>query len=112
MPRADEQYETGLLRAYDAGKLNSVATKAELATLRQAAGATAIKDRRVNIRLSAGDLQDIQVNALKEGLPYQTLIASVLHKYVTGRLQERRTVASRVPAKKAAVAGSTRKRGA
>jgi len=47
-------------------------------------------DRRVNIRLSAGDLQDIQVRALEEGMPYQTLIASILHKYVTGRLEERK----------------------
>lgn len=57
----------------------------------EAARATATKDRRVNIRLSAGDLQDIQVKALAEGMPYQTLIASILHKYVTGRLQETRT---------------------
>lgn len=56
--------------------------------MRAAARATAIKDKRVNIRLSAGDLQDIQVKALEEGMPYQTLIASVLHKYVSGRLHE------------------------
>jgi len=43
----------------------------------------------VNIRLSSGDLSDIQVKALEEGVPYQTLIASVLHKYFTGRLAER-----------------------
>lgn len=42
----------------------------------------------MNIRLSSGDLSDIQVKALEEGIPYQTLIASVLHKYVTGRLRE------------------------
>ena len=47
------------------------------------------KAKRVNIRLSSGDLRDIRVKALEEGLPYQTLIASVLHKYVTGRLAER-----------------------
>ena len=47
------------------------------------------RDKRVNIRLSSGDLQDIQVKALEQGMPYQTLIASVLHKYVTGRLAER-----------------------
>lgn len=39
--------------------------------------------------MSAGDLRDIQVKAMQEGMPYQTLIASVLHKYVTGRLEER-----------------------
>jgi len=87
MPKVD-QYEAELLGAFDAGKLKSVATKGELSKLRAAARATAIKDKRVNIRLSAGDLQDIQVKALEEGMPYQTLIASVLHKYVSGRLHE------------------------
>jgi predicted DNA binding CopG/RHH family protein len=90
----DAQYEEDLLSAYEAGKLKSVATRSELSKLRAAARATAIKDRRVNIRLSAGDLQDIQVRALEEGMPYQTLIASVLHKYVTGRLEERKAPAS------------------
>ena len=85
-----DPYESKILDAFDTGKLKSVATKAELARLKEAARATAIKDRRVNIRLSAGDLQDIQVRALEEGMPYQTLIASILHKYVTGRLEERK----------------------
>ena len=57
--------------------------------MKAAARATAIKDRRVNIRLSSIDLSDIQVKALEEGVPYQTLIASVLHKYVTGRLSDK-----------------------
>ncbi len=87
MPKVD-QYEAELLEAFEGGKLKSVATKSELAKMRASARATAIKDKRVNIRLSAGDLQDIQVKALEEGMPYQTLIASVLHKYVAGRLQE------------------------
>jgi predicted DNA binding CopG/RHH family protein len=85
MPRIDD-YESEVLTAYEKGRLKSVATKAELAKFKAAARATAIKDRRVNIRLSSGDLSDIQVKALEEGVPYQTLIASVLHKYVTGRL--------------------------
>ena len=88
MPKNDV-YEKEVLGAYEKGQLKSVATKAELAKFKAAARATAVKDRRVNIRLSSGDLQDIQVKALEEGLPYQTLIASVLHKYVTGRLAER-----------------------
>jgi predicted DNA binding CopG/RHH family protein len=81
-----DAYESEILRAFESGKMRSVATKTELAKYRQAARATALKDRRVNIRLSSGDLADIQVRALEEGMPYQTLIASVLHKYVTGRL--------------------------
>lgn len=88
MPKIDE-YEIEVLSAFEKGQLKSVATKAELAKFKDAARATAIKDRRVNIRLSSGDLNDIQVKALEQGVPYQTLIASVLHKYVTGRLAER-----------------------
>jgi len=47
------------------------------------------KDRRVNIRISGKDLSAIQKRAIEEGLPYQTLIASLLHKYAAGRLVER-----------------------
>ena len=87
MPTIDINEEK-ILTAFERGQLKSVATKSELAKFKAAARATAIKDRRVNIRLSSGDLNDIQVKALEEGIPYQTLIASVLHKYVTGRLSE------------------------
>ena len=69
-----ENDESGILKAYEKGQLKSVATKGELAKFKAAARATAIKDRRVNIRLSSGDLSDIQVKALEEGIPYQTLI--------------------------------------
>ena len=87
MPKNDV-YEKEVLGAYEKGQLKSVATKAELAKFKAAARATAVKDKRVNIRLSSSDLQDVQVKAMQEGVPYQTLIASVLHKYVTGRLTE------------------------
>ena len=83
-----DKYEEEVLEAFESGKLIPVATKAQLERMREAARATAIKDQRINIRLSTGDLRDIQAKALQEGLPYQTLIASVLHKYVTGRLAE------------------------
>jgi predicted DNA binding CopG/RHH family protein len=52
------------------------------------AKATFRKDRRLNIRLSSKDLEAIQKRALAEGLPYQTLISSLLHKYASGRLRE------------------------
>jgi len=52
------------------------------------AKATFKKDRRLNIRISTKDLEAIQKGALEEGLPYQTLIASLLHKYAAGRLRE------------------------
>ena len=88
MPKIDE-YENEVLSAFEKGKLKSVATKAELAKFKAAARTTAVKDRRVNIQLSSGDLSDIQAKALEQGMPYQTLIASVLHQYVTGQLAER-----------------------
>lgn len=101
-----DAYELKILRAFEKGELKSVATKSELEKLKAAARATAIKDRRVNIRLSSIDLSDIQVKALEEGVPYQTLIASVLHKYVTGRLLEKSqritSRSTRTPRKRAA----------
>lgn len=51
------------------------------------AAATFRKDKRVNIRISGKDLEALQKRALEEGLPYQTLISSVLHKYISGRVQ-------------------------
>ena len=85
-----DAYENEVLNAFEQGKLKTVASKSELAKFKAAARSTAVKDKRVNIRLSSGDLSDIQIKALEEGLPFQTLIASVLPKYVTGRLLETR----------------------
>ncbi len=79
--------EEEILAAYERGQLKSITpSKAELEQYRGAARATVIKDRRINIRLSSPDLMDLQARALEEGVPYQTLIASVLHKFVSGRL--------------------------
>jgi len=87
-----DRYEREILGAYEKGALVSVQpTRTQLAAFRDAARATFIKSRRVNIRLSAADLMDIQARAYEEGVPYQTLIASVLHKYVSGRLHEKRS---------------------
>jgi len=85
-----DPYELEVLDAYESGKLKSITSKAELQRMRDAARATAIKDKRVNIRLSSADLLDIQAKALAEGMPYQTLIASILHKYVAGTLAEKK----------------------
>ena len=52
----------------------------------EAARATLRKDKRVNVRMTERDLLHLQKKALDEGLPYQTLISSVLHKYINGRL--------------------------
>ena len=85
-----KSYEEKLLDAYEKGELKSISpTKSDLRKYKEAARATFIKDRRVNVRLSSPDLMDIQARAAEEGVPYQTLISSVLHKFVTGRLTER-----------------------
>ncbi len=85
-----DAYEEDILAAYDQGNLKSTSpTKTDLTKFKAAATATFIKDRRINIRLSSPDLMDIQARALEEGIPYQTFIASVLHKYASGRLIEK-----------------------
>jgi predicted DNA binding CopG/RHH family protein len=85
-----DAYEEDLLAAYEKGQIKSTSpSKAELATFKAAATSTFIKDKRINIRLSSPDLMDIQARALEEGIPYQALIASVLHKYASGRLVEK-----------------------
>ncbi|HVT05448.1 MAG TPA: CopG family antitoxin [Thermoanaerobaculia bacterium] len=58
----------------------------EITKYTAAAKATLRKNRRINIRINEADLEAIQERALEEGIPYQTLMASVLHKYATGRL--------------------------
>jgi predicted DNA binding CopG/RHH family protein len=52
-----------------------------------AARATLRKDKRVNIRISQIDLDYLQKRAYEEGIPYQTLMSSVLHKFAHGRLK-------------------------
>ena len=53
------------------------------------AEATAKKDKRMNIRISERDLRNLKRKALEEGIPYQTMVSMVLHKYLAGRFSER-----------------------
>ena len=82
--------EKELLDSYEKGDWHSVKNlKSEISRYRAMAKATLQKDKRVNIRISSQDLEGIQKKAIEDGLPYQTLMASVLHRYVAGRLSER-----------------------
>ena len=84
-PKLDK-YERELLKSYNKGEWKSTnPTKAELRHYAAVARAT-LKNQRINIRLSQQDLRGIQTRAIEEGLPYQTLISSIIHKYVSGRL--------------------------
>jgi predicted DNA binding CopG/RHH family protein len=79
--------EKDLLESVERGEWKSAkGGKRERTRYARSAKATFRKDRRLNIRLSSKDLEAIQKRALAEGLPYQTLIASLLHKYASGRL--------------------------
>lgn len=81
--------EQALLDAFESGALERV-TDVDVERARHQADAVATlqKDSRINIRISSRDLRLLQKRALREGLPYQTLISSLLHKYVEGRLTE------------------------
>ncbi|MFZ5859842.1 MAG: antitoxin [Spirochaetota bacterium] len=54
----------------------------------KAAKETALKDYRMNIRISKRDVELLKAKALEEGLPYQTFVTSILHKFITGKLKE------------------------
>lgn len=86
-----DREEQEMLESYETGEWDPVEQFAtEAARYQEYARATFQKDRRVNIRISTKDLVAIQKRAIEEGIPYQTLIVSILHKYVAGRLVERR----------------------
>jgi len=89
MVRLDGE-EQELLESFEKDEWRPVAERdAEVERYREYARATFKKDMRVNIRISRKDLEALQTRALEEGIPYQTLMASVLHKYVSGRLVEK-----------------------
>jgi predicted DNA binding CopG/RHH family protein len=89
MKTKEAKFEKDILTSFEKGEWQSVPNlKDEIARYAASAAATLTKDKRINIRLSSRDLEDVQTRAAEEGMPYQTLIASVLHKYVSGRLTE------------------------
>ncbi len=89
MVRLDGE-EQELVESFEKDEWRPVAGReAEVERYRDYARATFKKDKRVNVRISTKDLEALQTRALEEGIPYQTLMASVLHKYVNGRLIEK-----------------------
>ena len=84
--RLDEE-ELQILRDFEQGEFESIRNfREEKQALEAAAAETLRKDRRINIRISSRDLERIQEQAAREGMPYQTYIASTLHKLAAGRL--------------------------
>ena len=81
--------EREVLDAFDNGKLKRSKNAADTQKRHQEyAEAKFRKNARINIRLSSKDLRGLQKRALAEGIPYQTLVASILHKHLEGRLHE------------------------
>ena len=80
--------ETELLTLVEAGNFESVLTESRRKELESIAGNTFKKDKRINIRISNRDLVAIQARASQEGMSYQTLVASIIHKYISGALQD------------------------
>ena len=85
-----QQEELELLASYEAEEWKSVKKlKEQKEQYRTYARATFRKDKRINIRISEKDLLDLQKRAIRQGIPYQTLLSSVLHKYISGGLIEK-----------------------
>ncbi len=80
-----DDYETDILEAYEKGELKPSRSQTDFQTV---AANTMKKNRKINIRISENDLAALQRKAEREGIPYQTLIGSVLHKYASGFLKE------------------------
>lgn len=81
--------EKELLQSIEQGEWKSVVNfKTVKKHLMAAAAETALKDSRINVRISKRDVEALKTKALEDGIPYQTLVTSILHKYVTGRLKE------------------------
>jgi predicted DNA binding CopG/RHH family protein len=83
-----DQEEHELLEAYEAGEFTSDLDDDRRKYLAKAAEESFVKDKRINIRISSRDLEALRRRAMEEGLSYQSLVSSVLHKYVSGGLKD------------------------
>ncbi len=85
-----DSYEEEILAAFEQGKLKSVPNlEAAKTAAREAAANTLRKHKQVYLRLTEQDFDLANIRALEDGIPRQTLLASIIHKYLAGRLVER-----------------------
>ena len=79
--------ERSLIESIENGEWVPVGNlQSEIDEAKEIARATRTKDTRINIRLASSDLKALKTKALEEGIPYQTLVSSVLHKYASDKL--------------------------
>jgi len=85
-----DKEERDILDSFERGEWKSVKNlEQEIQKHQEYARQTLRKDKRVNIRISSRVLDELQARAIEDGIPYQTLISSILHRFVTGRLVEK-----------------------
>jgi predicted DNA binding CopG/RHH family protein len=89
MSKLDRE-EQEILNSFEKGEWQSVKDQNRLKQLHSYAEATITKDKQITLRLSSLDLNAIQAKAIEEGISYQALISSIIHKYATGILIDRR----------------------
>lgn len=82
-----DKEEQAILDSFEKGEwLSTDPSAAELRKFKKIARAGLAKNRRINIRIPSRVLEGIQLRAVAEGVPYQTLISSILYKFTCGRL--------------------------
>ena len=85
-----DEEERDLINSLDKGEWEEIEENEEYRLqAKKYAEATMKKDKRMNIRISERDLKNLKIKAMEEGLPYQTLVSMILHKYVSGKLLEK-----------------------
>lgn len=84
-----DKEEKELLKSYEKGEWKSIKDLEKKKSEYQGyAKYTAAKNKRINIRLTEKDLANLKAKSLEEGMSYQTLIASIIHKYISGKFKE------------------------
>ena len=79
--------EKSILDAYKKGEMTlSTPSKKEIEAIKATAKNTLVKDKRITIRLYSHDYKGIQKKAIEMGIPYQTLISGIIHRYIEGEL--------------------------
>ena len=85
-----DKEERELLKSIERDEWKSISNlQEEIERSKKIARATIVKDQRMNIRISTKDLEALKIRAIEEGMPYQTLVSSILHKYLSGKLVEK-----------------------
>ena len=87
-----DKEEKELITSIEKGEWRSISTlQKEIEKSKKIAKATLRKDQRMNIRISKKDLDALKIKAIEEGIPYQTLVSRLIHKYLSGSFIEKTT---------------------